>query len=80
MMTLRAIADDLASRLISIFTLDAAGKRAMFGANELFQTDPHWRDNLFFSEYFHGETGAGLGASHQTGWTALVALLLNETA
>lgn len=80
MMTLRAIADDLASRLISIFTLDAAGKRAMFGANELFQTNPLWRDNLFFSEYFHGETGAGLGASHQTGWTALVALLLNETA
>jgi hypothetical protein len=78
--TLRAIADDLASRLAHIFLRDAQGRRPVFGANERFQTDPHWRDYIPFHEYFHGDTGAGLGASHQTGWTALVATLLAESS
>ncbi|HEV2438590.1 MAG TPA: glucosidase [bacterium] len=74
--TLRAIADDLSDRLTRIFLRDEHGRRPVFGRNERFQTDPHWRDYVPFHEYFHGDTGAGLGASHQTGWTALVALLL----
>ena len=74
--TLRAIADDLAARLTRLFLRDENGRRAIFGANERFQTDPHWRDYLPFHEYFDGDTGRGLGASHQTGWTALVAMLL----
>jgi hypothetical protein len=55
---------------------DRDGRRAVFGGNELFQVDPRWRDNLLFHEYFHGDNGAGLGASHQTGWTGLIALVL----
>jgi hypothetical protein len=55
------------------------GLRPVLGANEVFQTDPHWRDYVPFYEYFHGDTGAGVGASHQTGWTALVAKLLEQT-
>jgi hypothetical protein len=51
----------------------------VFGSNEVFQNDPHWRDYLLIHEYFHGDSGAGLGASHQTGWTALVAKLLEQT-
>jgi hypothetical protein len=70
----RAIAD----RLIRIFTRDNQGRRPVHGASRLFQEDPHWRDYLLFYEYFHGDTGAGLGASHQTGWTALVASLIDE--
>ena len=61
-----------------IFLRDAGGKRPVFGAVEKFQTDPHWRDNVLFYEYFHGDNGAGIGASHQTGWTALVANLIDE--
>jgi hypothetical protein len=76
--TLREIAADLAARLTRIFLRDGQGRRAVFGANERFQTDPHWRDYIPFHEYFHGDTGAGLGASHQTGWTALVATLLEH--
>ncbi|MHB8732968.1 MAG: MGH1-like glycoside hydrolase domain-containing protein [bacterium] len=76
--TLSAIADDLSNRLTRIFLRDAQGRRPVFGGNERFQTDPHWRDYIPFHEYFHGDTGAGLGASHQTGWTALVAALLAE--
>ena len=57
---------------------DAEGRRAVFGKNEKFQTDPHWRDNVLFYEYFHGDTGEGLGASHQTGWTALIASVIDE--
>ena len=79
MMTLREIARDLSFRLIRIFLRGADGRRPVFGANEVFQSDPHWRDYLMFHEYFHGDTGAGLGASHQTGWTALVAKLLEQT-
>jgi hypothetical protein len=64
--------------LIGIFTRDEGGRRAVFGDNETFQRDPHWCDYIPFYEYFHGDTGRGVGASHQTGWTALVASLLQE--
>ena len=74
------VADDLAARLIAIFRRGLDGRRPAFGERELLQNDPHWRDHLLFHEYFHGDTGAGLGASHQTGWTALVAPLLESGA
>jgi len=72
-LTLREIADDLRSRLISIFTRGPDGRRPCFGWVDRMQHDPQWRDNIYFSEYFHGDNGAGLGASHQTGWTGLIA-------
>ncbi len=75
-MTLFEISKDLASRLISIFQRDEQGRRPVFGGAEKFQTDPFWRDNVLFYEYFHGDNGAGLGASHQTGWTGAVAVLI----
>jgi hypothetical protein len=78
MRTLSCIADDLASRLSRIFLRDADGRRPVFGDVELYQRDPHWRDHVLFYEYFHGDTGRGLGASHQTGWTSLIANLLGE--
>ncbi len=56
---------------------DEHGRRPVYGGSEKFQSDPHWRDNIFFYEYFHGDNGAGLGASHQTGWTGLVGALMN---
>ena len=62
--------------MISIFTTNTAGQRPVFGDAEKFQTDPHWRDHVLFYEYFHGESGAGLGASHQTGWTGLIATVM----
>ena len=69
----------LADRLIRIFTRDGRdGRRPVYGGPEKFQDDPHWRDLILFYEYFHGDNGAGLGASHQTGWTALVASLIDE--
>jgi hypothetical protein len=71
--TLREISVDLAERLVAIFLRDERGRRPVFGGQERFQTDPAWRDNLLFHEYFNGDDGAGLGASHQTGWTGLVA-------
>ena len=74
--TLAEIGDQMAGRLTGIFTRDEHGRRAVFGENEYFQSDPHWRDLISFCEYFNGDTGAGLGATHQTGWTACVALLL----
>jgi hypothetical protein len=74
-LTLRAVADELSRRMIALFVRDAAGRRPVFGGQELFQRDPHWRDYLWFYEYFHGDNGAGIGASHQTGWTGTVALL-----
>jgi hypothetical protein len=77
-LSLSQIADDLSDRLIGIFRRDAKGRRAVFGGNETFQNDPHWRDHIPFYEYFHGENGAGLGASHQTGWTGLVAKLIQQ--
>jgi hypothetical protein len=73
---LRDIAGDLADRLISIWLPGPDGRRPVYGGVELMQTDPAWKDNLLFYEYFHGDNGAGLGAMHQTGWTALVADLL----
>jgi len=76
--TPRQMAEEIANRMISIFTRDGSGRRACFGDNEKLQTDAHWRDYLLFNEYYHGETGQGLGASHQTGWSGLVANLIDE--
>ncbi len=76
--TARALAETVANRLISIFKRDARGMRPCFGGTTKFQQDPHWRDYLLFNEYYHGDNGAGLGASHQTGWTGLVANLIDE--
>ncbi|HET9731775.1 MAG TPA: hypothetical protein VFP54_03785 [Acidimicrobiales bacterium] len=70
--TLAGVADDLARRLVSLFLPGPDGRRPVFGRCEPMQSDPRWRDHLLFHEYFHGDTGAGLGASHQTGWTGLV--------
>jgi hypothetical protein len=75
-MSLGEVADELASRLAGIFLERADGTRPVFGGYELMQRDPAWHDLLPFHEYFHGDTGAGLGASHQTGWTGLVADLI----
>lgn len=77
-LTLNEIANELARQLIRIFVRDDIGRRAVFGDQQLFQYDSHWRDYLLFYEYFQGDTGAGLGASHQTGWTGLVAKLLHQ--
>ena len=77
-MSLREAADELSRRLVRIFLRDEEGRRPVFGGETLFQRDPHWRDYPLFYEYFHGDNGAGLGASHQTGWTALVANLLQQ--
>jgi hypothetical protein len=76
--TLTAMAEEIANRLIRIFTRDEEGKRPVYGGTKKFQDDPHWRDYILFYEYFHGDNGAGIGASHQTGWTALVASLIDE--
>jgi hypothetical protein len=75
-LTLREVASDLSDRLVSIWLPDADGRRPVYGGVQKLQTDPAWRDNLLFFEYFHGDNGAGLGAMHQTGWTALVADLI----
>jgi hypothetical protein len=76
-MTLYEVARELAQRLASIFLRDADGRRPVYGGTEKFQTDPHWRDYVQFYEYFHGDNGAGLGASHQTGWTGIVARIMH---
>jgi hypothetical protein len=76
--TFPEMARELANRLIRIFTQDDSGRRAVFGGTKKFQDDPHWRDYLLFYEYFHGDEGTGLGASHQTGWTGLIASLIEE--
>jgi hypothetical protein len=76
-MTLREVAYEIARRLIRIFLRDGHGQRPVYGGARMFQTDPHWRDLILFYEYFHGDNGAGLGASHQTGWTGLVAPLIH---
>jgi hypothetical protein len=78
-LTLWQIAAELSRSLSSIFLRDKNGRRAVCGSNERLQSDPYWRNLVLFFEYFHGETGAGLGASHQTGWTALVAKLLEQS-
>jgi hypothetical protein len=72
-MTLYQVAEELTRRLASIFLRDAEGRRPVHGGAKKFQEDPHWRDLVLFYEYFHGDNGAGLGASHQTGWTGIVA-------
>jgi hypothetical protein len=77
-LTFPQLARDLAERLMSLFLLNDAGNRPIYGGTHKFLDDPHWRDYVLFHEYFHGDNGAGLGASHQTGWTALVASLLDE--
>jgi hypothetical protein len=76
--TLDRVADDLCERLISTFLAGPDGRRPCFGGVERMQSDPRWRDQILFSEYFHGDNGAGLGASHQTGWTGLVADLIRR--
>jgi hypothetical protein len=78
LMNLNGVADEISRRLISIFQRDSNGRRPVFGSNEKFQSDPHWRDYIPFHEYFHGDQGVGVGASHQTGWTALVAKMIEE--
>jgi hypothetical protein len=75
MLTLGQVADELSNRLKRIFLRDEQGRRPVHGGIEKFQRDPHWRDLLLFYEYFHGDNGAGIGASHQTGWTGLIANL-----
>jgi hypothetical protein len=75
-MTLFEVAREIAGRLGSIFLRDARGRRPVYGGTEKFQVDPHWRDLILFYEYFQGDNGAGLGASHQTGWTGVVAVVM----
>ncbi len=75
-MNLGQIGDALAGRWTHLFLRDESGRRPVFGGVEPFQKDPHWSDLILFKEYFHGENGARLGASHQTGWTGLVANLI----
>jgi hypothetical protein len=72
------VAGEISQRLIRLFTRDSNGRRPVYGGTEKFQTDPHWRDLILFYEYFHGDNGAGIGASHQTGWTAIVAKLIQQ--
>jgi hypothetical protein len=76
-MTLFEVAKELAQRLSSIFLRDANGRRPVYGGTKKFQEDPHWKDYILFYEYFHGDNGAGLGASHQTGWTGIIARTLD---
>jgi hypothetical protein len=77
--TIWHVATELSRRLTHIFLQNAEGKRPVFGATRRFQDDPHWRNHVLFYEYFHGDNGAGIGASHQTGWTGLVAKLIQQS-
>jgi hypothetical protein len=79
LVTLHEVARDLSRRLIRLFLRDENGRRPVYGGTTVFQEDPHWRDLILFHEYFHGDNGAGLGASHQTGWTGLVAKLIQQS-
>ena len=79
MMTLWEVAAEISRRLTRTFLRDADGKRPVHGGNARYQTDAHWKDLVLFYEYFHGDNGAGIGASHQTGWTGLVAKLLQQS-
>src|SRR5262249_21066887 len=79
-MTLYQVAEEIARRLANIFLKDKDGRRPVYGGNQKFQEDPHWRDLILFYEYFHGDNGAGLGASHQTGWTGIIARLMHVFA
>jgi hypothetical protein len=75
-MNLFEVSREIANRLERIFLRGADGRRPVYGGAEKFQTDPHWRDLISFNEYFHGDNGAGIGASHQTGWTGVIARLI----
>jgi hypothetical protein len=75
-MSIDEVATELGNRLRRVFLRDNAGHRPLFGQNEKMQNDPHFRDYLLFYEYFHGDTGRGVGANHQTGWTGLIAKLI----
>ncbi len=79
MMTLEQVADEISRRLVRLFLRDDNGRRAVHGDDERFRTDPNWRDFVLFYEYFHGDNGRGLGAAHQTGWTGLVAKMLQRS-
>jgi hypothetical protein len=76
MMNLFEVAREIVSRLLRIFLRNESGRRPVYGGSEKFQNDPHWKDLILFYEYFHGDEGAGLGASHQTGWTGTIAKLI----
>ena len=76
LMNLFDVSKEISNRLTSTFTRDENGRRPVYGGTEKFQTDPHWRDLILFYEYYHGDNGAGLGASHQTGWSGVVAKLI----
>ncbi|RPI61768.1 MAG: glucosidase, partial [Planctomycetaceae bacterium] len=76
MMTLFEVAQEITNRLAGIFLSDKDGRRPVYGGTEKFQTDPHWKDYILFYEYFHGDNGAGIGASHQTGWTGMIGKLI----
>jgi hypothetical protein len=76
-MNLYQVAEEIGRRLTNIFLRDNSGNRPVYGGTRKFQEDPHWRDCLLFYEYFHGDNGAGLGASHQTGWTGAIARILH---
>jgi hypothetical protein len=77
MMNLFEVAAEIGRRLTSIFLRDESGRRPVYGATEKFQKDPYWRDYVLFYEYFHGDNGAGIGASHQTGWSGLAASFIH---
>jgi hypothetical protein len=79
LLNLSQVATKLSQRLMRLFLRDANGRRPVYGGTEIFQQNPHWRDLILFNEYFHGDNGAGLGASHQTGWTGLVAKLIQQS-
>jgi hypothetical protein len=79
LLTLWEVAGELSRRLTRIFLPGPDGHRPVFGGIEKFQSDPHWKDLILFHEYFHGDNGAGIGASHQTGWTGLVAKLIQQS-
>jgi hypothetical protein len=76
-LTLHEVAREIGRRLSSTFLRDENGKRPVYGGTKKFQEDPHWRDYILFYEYFHGDNGAGLGASHQTGWTGTIARVMD---
>jgi hypothetical protein len=80
LMNLYQVAEELGRRLASIFLRDGEGRRPVYGGTRKFQDDPHWRDLVTFYEYFHGDNGAGIGASHQTGWTGVVARIMHMLA
>ena len=75
-MNLFEVSRELSARLTRAFVRDSGGRRPVYGGATKFQTDPHWRDLILFYEYFHGDIGAGVGASHQTGWTGIIARLI----